>query len=64
MFVWFPAFPTPGTLAHELMHAKDDILNSAGVTDTNGETDAYLLGAMYEHFFSMLEKDKAQEKRK
>ena len=46
------------------MHAKDDILNSAGVTDTSGETDAYLLGQMYDHFFSMLEKDKAQEKRK
>ena len=58
VFVWFPVFPTPGTLAHELMHAKDDILNSVGVTDTNGETDAYLLGAMYDHFFSVLEKDK------
>ena len=64
VFVWFPVFPTPGTLAHELMHAKDDILNSAGVTDTAGETDAYLLGQMYDHFFSMLEKDKAREKRK
>ena len=64
VFVWFPAFPTPGTLAHELMHAKDYILNSAGVTDTSGETDAYLLGAMYDHFFKVLEKDKAREKRK
>ena len=58
VFVWFPDYPTPGTLAHELMHAKDYILNSAGVTDTSGETDAYLLGAMYDHFFSVLEKDK------
>lgn len=58
VFVWFPAFPTPGALAHELMHAKDDILNSAGVTDTSGETDVYLLGQMYDHFFSALEKDK------
>lgn len=64
VFVWFPAFPTPGTLVHELMHAKDDILNSAGVTDTSGETDAYLLGQMYDHFFAALEKDKAQEDRK
>ena len=64
VFVWFPTFPTPGALAHELMHAKDDILNSAGVTDTSGETDAYLLGQMYDHFFAVLEKDKAQEKRK
>jgi hypothetical protein len=64
VFVWFPTFPTPGTLAHELMHAKDYILNSAGVTDTSGETDAYLLGEMYDHFFSVIEKDKAQEKDK
>lgn len=64
VFVYFPVFPTPGMLAHELMHAKDFILNSAGVTDTNGETDAYLLGQMYDHFFKVLEKDKAQEKRK
>lgn len=61
VFVWFPVFPTPGTLAHELMHAKDDILNSAGVTDTNGETDAYLLGQMYDHFFKVLERDKKKE---
>ena len=58
VFVWFPVFPTPGTLAHELLHAKDYILNTAGVTDTRGETDAYLLGAMYDHFFSALEKDR------
>lgn len=64
VFVWFPVFPTPGTLVHELMHAKDNILNSAGVTDTSGETDAYLLGQMYDHFFKVLEKDKAREKRK
>ena len=64
VFVWFPTFPTPGTLAHELMHAKDYILNSAGVTDTNGETDAYLLGAMYDHFFSVLEKDKKRKSAK
>lgn len=64
VFVWFPVFPTPGTLAHELMHAKDYVLNSAGVTDTAGETDAYLLGQMYDHFFKVLEKDKAREKRK
>ena len=56
--MWFPAFPTPGTLAHELFHAVTNVLNSSGVTDTNGETDAYLLGAMYDHFFAMLEEDK------
>lgn len=50
----------PGTLAHELLHAVDDILKSAGVSDTNGETDAYLLGCMFEHFFSVLEKDKKE----
>ena len=60
VFVWFPVFPTPGTLAHELLHAVDDILESAGVSDTNGETDAYLLGCMFEHFFSVLEKDKKE----
>ena len=56
--MWFPDFPTPGTLAHELFHSVTNVLNSAGVTDTNGETDAYLLGAMYDHFFAVLEKDK------
>ena len=43
-----------------LLHAVDDILESAGVSDTNGETDAYLLGCMFEHFFSVLEKDKKE----
>ena len=51
IFMWFPVFPTPGTLAHELEHAKDYILTSAGVADNNGETDAYLIGQMYDHFF-------------
>ena len=60
VFVWFPTFPTPGTLAHELLHAVDDILKSAGVKDTHGETDAYLLGYIFEHFFSVLEKDKKE----
>lgn len=60
VFVWFPAFPTPGTLAHELLHAVDDVLKSAGVSDANGEVDAYLLGVIYEYFFSVLEKDKKE----
>ena len=62
VFMLFPAFPTPGTLAHELFHAVTNVLNSAGVTDTNGETDAYLLGDMYDHFFTVLEEDKKMKR--
>lgn len=62
--MWFPVFPTPGTLAHELFHAVTDILESAGVTDTSGETNAYLLGEMYDHFFSALEKDRKGKRKR
>ena len=60
--MWFPVSPTPGTLAHELLHAVTDVLRSAGVTDTSGEADAYMLGAMYDHFFTVLEEDKKMKK--
>ena len=63
IFMWCPVFPTPGTLAHELEHAKDYILTSAGVADENGETDAYLIGQMYDHFFNALERDKKRSKK-
>ena len=55
---YFAVFPTPGTLVHELFHATCHIMEVVGVADKNGETDAYILGNMTDHFFSVLEKDK------
>lgn len=48
--VYFPRFPYPWTLIHELEHAKDFVLETAGVKDTEGETDAYLLGYLCRYF--------------
>ena len=55
--IWFPRFPYPSTLVHELEHAKDYILGASGVKDTEGEVDAYMLGELCRHFFRMFEID-------
>ena len=48
--IYFPRFPYPWTLIHELEHAKDSVLETAGVKDTEGETDAYLLADLCRYF--------------
>lgn len=58
--IYFPVFPRPGTLVHELYHATRQIISAVGVADANGETDAYIIGDMFDHFFSVLEKDKRE----
>jgi hypothetical protein len=62
--VYFAEFPTPGTLVHEIFHATCHIMETVGVADKNGETDAYVLDDLFSHFFASLENDKAQEIRK
>lgn len=57
VFIHFPRFPNPSALVHELEHAKDFILTAAGVKDTEGETDAYLMDYLSSHFFRMFAHD-------
>lgn len=55
--MWFPRFPSLPILVHELEHAKDFVLNSAGVRDTEGEADAYLLAFLMGHFLEKIGDD-------
>lgn len=55
--VWFPRFPEVSTLAHELLHAVQAVMESAGVKDGSGEAEAYLLTDLLSYFGNLFAKD-------
>lgn len=59
--LWFPTFPTVGSLAHECLHAVQNMLKDRGVADANGETDAYLFEEVFRHFLTVLTEDAKKE---
>lgn len=59
--LWFPTFPTAATLAHECLHAVQNMLKDRGVADANGETDAYLFEEVFRHFLTVLAEDAKKE---
>lgn len=55
--VWFPRFPEVSTLAHELLHAVQAVMESAGVKDGSGEAEAYLFTDLLSYFGNLFAKD-------
>ena len=55
--IWFPRYPEISTLVHELLHAVQAVMESAGVEDGRGEADAYLMAMLTSFFGNAFAKD-------
>lgn len=55
--IWFPRFPEISTLAHEILHAVQAIMDSAGIKDDQGEAEAYLFTDLFSYFGNKFAKD-------
>lgn len=59
LYVWLNPTTTRGTLAHECLHLVNRIINSKGMTatTTDDETQAYLLGWLFDKLYPIYFKD-------
>ena len=60
LYIWLSSTTTRGTLAHECLHLANRIINAKGMTatTTDDETQAYLLGWLFDKLYPIYFKDK------